>query len=108
MADLLRNPSMDVVTVTTVRAALDALRDPFDYIILDLMLPDGNGADVLHHLRQPRRAAPGQSAPEPRVCVVTAANEPSLLARVNALKPHCLLRKPIDLSELRGGLGLAS
>ena len=100
MGGILRAYGMDVVTSSSVQAALDALRkDAFQFLILDLMLPDGDGSIVLHDVRERNL--------DTWVCVVTAANDPVLLEQVNRLQPQRVLRKPIDLSQLLGGLNLS-
>jgi len=104
MCGILKRYGLEVLAVGTVATALAALRDGaalhrvFDYVILDLMLPDGDGTDVLHHLRDGNASA--------WVCVITAASDPTLLARVRSLNPGCILRKPIDVGQLLGGMKL--
>ncbi|MDB5294696.1 MAG: response regulator transcription factor [Phycisphaerales bacterium] len=63
-----------------------------DTIILDLMLPDGEGISVLKRVRDAGLAV--------RVAVTTAASDPFLLTRVQALVPHALLKKPLEISDL--------
>jgi DNA-binding response OmpR family regulator len=99
MAGILRTQGLEIVTVRKVKDALDALRArSFQYLVLDLMLPDGEGTAVLREVRDRNL--------DLHVCIVTAANDTALLDRVNALRPECLLRKPIDMAELLGGLNL--
>jgi two-component system response regulator QseB len=61
-------------------------------VVLDLMLPDGDGADVLRKIRE--------EGFKTRVCVTTGVSTPGWLSRVSALGADCILQKPIDLSEL--------
>ena len=50
--DLLVSMSCDVVTAANVREALAAAaREPFDLVLSDLGLPDGNGLDLMRELR---------------------------------------------------------
>jgi two-component system OmpR family response regulator len=81
-----------VVVAGTVAAAIVALDDNVDTVVLDLMLPDGDGAEVLQRIR-----AAGLKA---RVCVTTGVSSPGWLMRVQALGVECILQKPIDLAEL--------
>jgi two-component system, OmpR family, response regulator len=67
-------------------------RNVFDWIILDLMLPDGNGAALLRQLKESRDTA--------RVIVATAVSDPHLLDEVKRLNPHAFLQKPLPLPEL--------
>jgi two-component system response regulator QseB len=88
---------MEVRTAGSVAGAIAQLRDGLvNAVVLDLMLPDGNGSDVLRNLRESNSLA--------RVCVVTAATDARILERVNSLKPDCVLRKPIDVDQLLNGL----
>jgi DNA-binding response OmpR family regulator len=73
-------------------------RDP-DYVVLDLMLPDGDGVVLLRAIR-----AGGRSV---RVAVTTGSIENAKIASVRLLNPDVLLIKPIALEELLRGLGLA-
>lgn len=80
----------DVTTCADARAALAAGR--FDAVVLDVMLPDGSGLDVLAGLR-----ARGDATP---VLLLTALDEP--LDRVRGLDGGAddYLGKPFDLDEL--------
>lgn len=79
-----------VGTVADARAALDA--EPFDHILLDLMLPDGSGTAVLQYVRS--RGLPT------RVVVCTAVGDDRWLDEVRALNPAAVLRKPLELDQL--------
>ena len=81
-----------VAHATTVAVALSLLDPPPDTIILDLMLPDGDGEAVLQAVRAARVPT--------RVVVTTAMNEGDRLTAVRALGPDVLLQKPIDLASL--------
>ena len=99
MAGILRTQPLEVTVVGSVQAALDALRDhTYQFLVLDLMLPDGDGTTVLQHVRERKL--------DTWVCVVTAATDPLLLDSVKQMHPQHLLRKPIDMAELLGGLNL--
>lgn len=58
-ADYLEQSGFGVRHETTVATAEAALRaEPFDVVVLDLMLPDGEGLDICRHLRnRPETAA---------------------------------------------------
>jgi DNA-binding response OmpR family regulator len=87
----------DVTTAGTVSEALERLARNPHCVVLDLMLPDGSGVDVLEHVRG--------SGPAVRVVVTTGANDALLLKQVRQFEPDAVLRKPIDLSELLEALG---
>ena len=72
--------------------------DP-EYVVLDLMLPDGDGVVLLRAIRAGGRPT--------RVAVTTGSIEKARLASVRLLKPDVLLFKPITLEDLLRGLGLA-
>jgi len=61
-------------------------------MILDLMLPDGEGSVILERVR---RLGLGI-----KVAVTTASSDPDRLARVKSLRPDFFLTKPFDLAEL--------
>jgi two-component system alkaline phosphatase synthesis response regulator PhoP len=72
------------------------LDEPYDWVVLDLMLPDGDGLDVLRKIR--REGLPI------RVAITTGSSDDDLLADVILLQPELFLSKPIDLRELVHGL----
>lgn len=82
----------------TVEAALRHISDGFDWILLDLMLPDGDGTEVLRAVREQRLS--------PRVAVATASTDPARLAAVQDLSPDALLYKPVTFAELLNTLTL--
>jgi DNA-binding response OmpR family regulator len=67
-------------------------------MVLDLMLPDGDGADVLRIVR-----AKGLSI---RVAVATGVNDVARLKLVAELNPDIVLIKPVNLQELLEILGI--
>jgi DNA-binding response OmpR family regulator len=69
------------------------------YLILDLMLPDGDGAGILQQIRT-------QGLPI-RVAVTTGSSDHHRLKAVTDLRPDVILTKPISLPELLQGLGIA-
>jgi DNA-binding response OmpR family regulator len=72
------------------RAAAQLVWQP-DFVLLDLMLPDGSGLDLLARIR--RRDEP--------ICVaiLSGAGE-ELMLRAARLRPDAVFRKPIDLGRL--------
>jgi DNA-binding NarL/FixJ family response regulator len=68
-----------------------------DCVVLDLMLPDGDGTIILKHLRK--------TSPSTRVAVTTGVNDTAWLDHVRAANPDCLLLKPIKLADLLACLG---
>lgn len=107
LARLIRKFGFRVTEAATAAAAERSLSEGFDVVVLDLMLPDGNGADVLQAIR-----ARGL---KPLVAIVTAVEDRDALDRVIALKPDAFFGKPLDVPDfiswlretpLAGGLDL--
>lgn len=92
MASILRRAGFEVMLVTTVADAIKRLNNPPQLVVLDLMLPDGDGEIVLKHIRS-------QKIPV-RVMVTTAVSDPQRLREIRELGPDLLLQKPIDITRL--------
>lgn len=88
----------DVTVATTlVQAKLEIETDHnLGAVILDLMLPDGEGEELLTHLRDHSFNFP--------VAVTTGVEDSDRIAQVKRLAPTILLKKPIALSELIGAI----
>jgi DNA-binding response OmpR family regulator len=90
---------MRVEVAGTVAHGIQILNDASpQYLILDLMLPDGDGAKIMHEIR-----ARGLGT---TVAITTAISDPDRLKSVRQLDPAVLIRKPIDLVQLLRGLKL--
>ncbi|HEX4794156.1 MAG TPA: response regulator [Humisphaera sp.] len=90
---LLSREGWEVVTSVTIaeaRAAIAAAAP--DVVLLDLMLPDGDGAAILSAVRAQNLAT--------RVVVITGVGDPARIERVRQLGPQSILFKPIQMSEL--------
>jgi len=85
----------EVQCATTVFKALRLLESfrP-SHVLLDLMLPDGNGAEVIRYIREKQWPM--------RVAVITAAESPSRYWD-EAVKyhPDALFKKPWNLNDLK-------
>jgi DNA-binding response OmpR family regulator len=90
----------DVAIATTLREARAYLTDGLDCIILDLMLPDGDGIAILKEIRDNELPV--------RVAVTTGISDARRLKEVSKLGPELLLLKPVNLQELLDGLGVGS
>ena len=98
LKSILTRKGCDVSVGATLAEARTRL-DPMPcFVILDLMLPDGSGIELLHDLAERKQNSV--------VVVTTALNDPAQLARVQSLRPLRLLRKPIDLVDLLGAIGM--
>ena len=79
----------------TVGEAIEALGDaPGDapaWILLDLMLPDGNGLDVLRRVRRQRMSS--------TVCVITGCG-PDMVDQATEAGADHAFTKPLDVHRL--------
>ena len=83
-----------VQTAVNGREALDALHDrPYDGLILDIGMPDIDGLEVLHQIREQHPAMP--------VLMITAAEarERALLAMEAGAQAYLL--KPFDEAQFK-------
>lgn len=86
----------DAATLAQGRTLLEGT-DPH-ILILDLMLPDGDGIELLRHIRQ--RGLPIL------IAVVTGVGDPETLDAVQQLAPDLLLRKPVNVHSFLEWLDL--
>jgi DNA-binding response OmpR family regulator len=87
-----------VATVDTALAALDLA--PYDLVLLDLSLPDGDGGAVLRAIRQRCRDAAGAGRQGTPVLVATARGEVVERVRMLDLGADDYLVKPFSFDEL--------
>jgi CheY-like chemotaxis protein len=93
MGVLCRLFGLETHAATTLGEGLAMLDLPPDFVILDLVLPDGSGLELLRRVRTENRPV--------RVAVVTAVSCGPELEAVRALSPDRLLFKPVDFPQLR-------
>ncbi|HET9799669.1 MAG TPA: SpoIIE family protein phosphatase [Gemmatimonadaceae bacterium] len=96
----LRREGHTVVVAEDGRAALDALaRQPFDLVLLDIMMPELTGYEVLEILKKDEvlRHVP--------VVMITAATEDDSIVRCLALGAEDHLPKPFNPAILRARVG---
>jgi response regulator of citrate/malate metabolism len=67
-------------------------RNDYRVMLLDVILPDGNGADVIEFIKS-------QQLPKPEIVIMTAAKEWHL-ARVDRTMVRTILSKPIDAVQV--------
>jgi DNA-binding response OmpR family regulator len=85
-----------VADAVAALAAASAAADPPDWVLLDLMLPDGCGLEVLRRLR-------GEGSPT-RVCVITGCG-PDLVNQARRAGAEHTFTKPLDIQGLISVLG---
>ncbi|MDB5172611.1 MAG: response regulator consisting of a CheY-like receiver domain and a Fis-type domain protein [Phycisphaerales bacterium] len=89
---LLSRHSYDFVCANTLAEAFERLQDGPACVILDLGLPDGNGVEILRHIRKNHLPI--------KVAVLTGNKDYSTIGTAILLKPDALLTKPVDASDL--------
>ncbi len=82
----------EVHSAMTVSGGLALLSLNPEAVILDLMLPDGDGLAVLRKAKEDH--------PEIRVAVTTGVDDRVRLEEIQNLQPDALLRKPLELDDL--------
>jgi DNA-binding response OmpR family regulator len=90
VTQILKRQGYTVSEAGTVAEAVELLARRPDWVLLDLMLPDGCGTEVLRRARE---------AGGSRVCVVTGCG-PNRIAAARALAPEALLCKPLDVGRM--------
>ncbi len=93
MGVLCRLFGLETDACITLGEALALLDLGPDFVILDLVLPDGSGLELLRKVRSENRPV--------RVAVVTGVSGGPELDAVRALNPDRLLFKPVDFPQLR-------
>jgi CheY-like chemotaxis protein len=93
MGVLCRLFGLETNAATELGEALALLDLAPDFVILDLVLPDGSGLELLRKVRNENRPV--------RVAVVTGVSGGPELDAVRALNPDRLLFKPVDFPQLR-------
>jgi two-component system response regulator (stage 0 sporulation protein F) len=96
LREFLEEQGLRVTEAKNGREALEELdRSNFNVIVLDLMMPEISGYEVLHHLHEQK--------PDTLTCliIVTGVAEPDLIQKVGTDPAFRVLRKPVDLDELK-------
>jgi two-component system phosphate regulon response regulator PhoB len=87
-----------IASVDAMQTVMMAHRSHPVAIVLDFMMPGGNGLDVIKRLRTSTETA------EIPVIVISASTDPSLPARAAEAGAEAFLPKPVDLTELAAHL----
>jgi sigma-B regulation protein RsbU (phosphoserine phosphatase) len=97
---LTREGYTNLTTATNGREALDLLQSkPFDLVLLDIMMPDMNGYEVLEHMK-----AGGELLDIP-VIMISALSEIDSVIRCIELGAEDYLPKPFNATLLRARIG---
>jgi DNA-binding response OmpR family regulator len=92
LAEVLRRRGHEVHTAESIGDALVSLRDNPGCILLDLILPDGNGVAVLRRARTHNAGC--------RIAIVTGVQDPFSIGELTDLKPDAVFEKPLDIPAL--------
>src|SRR4051812_26259194 len=87
LVSVLRKKGYAVETAGSVGDALVGLKWQPRCLILDLMLPDGNGVTVLRRIRKSQMPI--------KVAIVTGVSDPFALDEITDLKPDAIFEKPV-------------
>lgn len=92
LASLLSHHGWEVQAVATVREGLTLLDQEPECLVLDLMLPDGDGEVVLREVRERNL--------QTRVIVATGTDDAGRLDAIRDLHPDAILHKPLKIDEV--------
>jgi two-component system response regulator PilR (NtrC family) len=94
LAIMLRREGFEVVLAESRATAASVLaRDPVDMVITDIRLPDGDGIEILRHVKA--------ATPDTVVIVMTAFGSTEAAVGAMKLGAHDYLTKPFDVEELK-------
>jgi CheY-like chemotaxis protein len=99
MRKLLEAADIKVKSAATVKEAIAGLADMPPLVVLDLLLPDGSGIDVLKSIRDLSLRC--------KVAVISGATDPDLFAQLRLLHPDAVFAKPLDFEDFVRWLGEA-
>jgi CheY-like chemotaxis protein len=91
MTRLMQSVGVNVEAVGTVKEGIAALARVPDVVVLDLMLPDGLGVEVLEAARAAKLRC--------KVGVVTANTNPEVFQRLRSAGPDAIFSKPLDFED---------
>ena len=99
LSGLVRRNQWQAEVREDLESAWKALREmEFDFVLLDLSLPDGEGTDLLQKLRR----APAGALPDPKTPVLVISARSQLRSRLDALDLGAdgYIIKPVHLEEV--------
>lgn len=87
---LLESKGIEAVWASTGQAAIEALKNKFDFILLDLGLPDMDGYNIINYLHRQK----GNIAKTP-IIILSAHDDNQHRQLAKEMKVHGYLSKPI-------------
>ena len=91
MGRLMGEVGVKVIAVGTVKEAIETLIQVPAVVVLDLMLPDGSGIDVLNAIREANLRC--------KVAVVSDYTEGLQFEQVREAKPDAVFSKPLNFTD---------
>ena len=91
MCRLMEEVGVTVIAVGTVKEAITALIQAPAVVVLDLMLPDGSGIDVLSAIREANLRC--------KVAIVSGYTEGIHFTQVRAARPDAIFSKPLNFED---------
>ena len=98
LKDFLEIKNYDVITASGGKEALEKIKENPDIVLLDVMMPDMNGLQVLGKIKE--------SAPSIEVIMVTSLAEHDIAIASLKRGATDYITKPIDLNHLEDVIGL--
>jgi len=92
---ILKDLGYDVIVASGGTKGLELLSTDIDLVILDLMMPDIDGFDVLKHIRQDNKF---KDIP---VIIQTGINDDKLIMNINLHNKVYILLKPYNKTKLK-------
>ena len=86
----MKREGFSVAEATTVQQAMSLLVPPPDWILLDLMLPDGSGLAIIEAVKRLKKT---------RVCVISGCHQALIDEAVRA-GAHNVFIKPVAVDEV--------
>src|SRR5262245_9091474 len=92
LGSLFEHDGWEVTQSRTIAGGIAQLQPPPDWIVLDMGLADGDGHDVLRHLRA--------AAIPSRVAILSGLLDEDRVAGLKSYSPDLMLQKPIQFADL--------
>lgn len=93
LMDALSQRGYPVVCAVSVRTGVEALSGNPDFLLLDMLLPEGNGVEILREAR--RRNMTLKS-----LVITVAGDQARLLAEMAVYEPDGIMVKPVEADDV--------
>jgi two-component system OmpR family response regulator len=94
LSKILKHVGYDTLGAATLAEAIPPLDQapPPRFVILDLILPDGNGNDLLKQIREKNLPI--------KIAIITGTDDKAILDITRSLKPDALFVKPLNVPRV--------